>query len=653
MKKGLLSLSLAFCISLGALAASKADPVLMTVNKKPVTLSEFEYLYNKNNTQQMATQPVDEYLDMFVIYKLKVADAEAEGIDTTEAFKNEYAGYARDLSEPYLVDQEARENLIKEIYERLKEEVDVSHIMIAIGHGASAEAAQKAKLDSLRTEIIAGRTDFAEVADAISIDPAVSRNHGHMGYISACRYPYTFEDAAYSTAVGDISEVITTPFGYHIVKVNDRRPAQGEVMVQHILKLTQGLSEEEKARKKAEADSIYTLLQNGADFDAIAKAESEDPGSARNGGRLNWFSTGMMVPEFEKASFELSNGEISRPVESRFGYHIIKRLDWKGIPPYEELAPRISDMIDRDERRLLPVQAKTRQLREKYEVTADAKIAEEIKAEITAASGLDSTLVSKLSNDNREIIRLSKGNKGATVSDLFSTLPLSFQPIGTDEAIAMLNERIEQIADESAVKAERENLPSENPEYRNLLNEYRDGMLLFEISDRNVWSRSKNDKEGLEAFFKANRAKYATWTAPKFKGYVIFTTSDSIKDAAIKYLSENTVSRDDLVNKMRELYGKNIKVERVLAAKGENAIIDAIAFNGETPKTNGKWKFYFPYDHSIIDQPEEAADERGAVTTDYQNQLEQEWVSQLRKKYKVKINDKVLKNFKEKSQPAQ
>lgn len=652
MKKGLLSLQLALCLAFSALGASKADPVLMTVNKKPVTISEFEYLYNKNNAQQMATQPIDEYLDMFVIYKLKVADAEAAGIDTTDAFKNEYAGYARDLSEPYLTDADTRENLIRNIYERLKEEVDVSHIMIERKLGASAEAAQKSMLDSLRKEIIAGRADFAKVADSISIDPAVSRNHGHMGYISACRYPYTFEDAAYTTAVGDISGVITTPFGYHIVKVNDRRPAQGEVLVQHILKLTQGLSEEDKAIKKAEADSIYALLQNGADFDSIARIESEDPGSARNGGRLNWFSTGMMVPEFEKESFALTNGEISRPFESRFGYHIIKRIDWKGIPSYEELAPRISDLIDRDERRMLPMQAKTRQLREKYQATVDTKISEQIKSEIIAASGLDSALVNKFANDDRIIVHLSKGNKSATVSDMFSTLPLSFQKIDTDEALTLLNDRIEQVADEAATNAERTNLAAENPEYRNLLNEYRDGMLLFEISDKNVWSRSKNDKKGLEAFFNANRAKYATWTAPKFKGYIIFSTSDSIKESAIKYLAGHTVSNEDLVNKMRELYGKEIKVERVLAARGENAIIDGIAFGGEIPAPSGKWKYYFPYDHSIIDQPEEAADERGAVTTDYQNQLEQEWVKQLRKKYKVKINDKVLKEFKASFQPA-
>lgn len=647
MKKVLLSLTIAALGGLSLSAASKdADPVLMTVNKKPVKLSEFAYLYQKNNAQQLATQPIDEYLDLFVVYKLKVADAEAAGIAENEAFVNEYAGYKRDLSEPYLVDQAARDSLVHSIYDRLKTEVDVSHIMVERPYGAKATAAKKAMLDSLRTEIIAGRADFATVADTYSIDPAAKQNHGHMGYIVAGAFPYTFEDAAYSTAVGEISPVIETQFGYHIVKVNATRKAQGQVKVQHILKLTRGLSEEEQTVKKAQIDSLYTVLKNGADFDEVAKAESEDPGSARNGGRMDWFSTGRMVPEFEATSFALANGEISEPFATAYGYHIVKRLDWKQIDSYEDMAPRINAMIDRDDRQYIPVRAKTRQLRAKYNTTINQAIVDDVRNTISQYGRLDSTLVASLVADERTIITLDGADEEITVGDIFAALPSHFSAMPADDANGSFLQRLEEVADEASVSAERENLAKENTEYRNLLNEYRDGMLLFEISDRNVWTRSKEDTEGIKAYFDANKAKYATWTAPKFKGYVVFATSDSIKDAAQSYIAANNIANENLVEALRGQFGKDVKVERVLAAEGDNAIIDGLAFGKPAPSPTGKWIAYFAHAGKVIDQPEEVADERGAITTDYQNALEQEWIKSLKKKYKVKVNQKVLKEYK-------
>lgn len=647
MKKVILSLAVAALGGLSLSAGAKdTDPVLMTVNNKPVKLSEFEYLYQKNNAQQLTIQPIEEYLDLFVVYKLKVADAEAAGIAENDAFVNEFAGYRRDLSEPYLTNQAVRDSLVRNIYERMKSEVDVSHIMVEIPFSAADKVQKKAFLDSLRSEIIAGNADFNTVADTYSIDPGVRKNHGHMGYIVAGMFPYTFEDAAYDTKVGDISPVIETPFGYHIVKVNGTRPAQGQVKVQHILKFTRGLNDEDIAKKKAQVDSIYTLLKNGADFDDMARRESDDTGSARNGGNLDWFSTGRMVPEFEAASFALANGEVSEPFSTAYGYHIVKRLDWKQIDSFEDLSVNINAMIDRDERQFIPVKAKTRELRAKYNTTINSKTAEEVRNLITANGQLDSALVARLAKDERVIISLSGDNGDITVGDVFEALPQHFNSLGAADANALIADRLETLADEAAIEAERDNLALENVDYRNLLNEYRDGMLLFEISDRNVWTRSKTDKEGINAYFNANKAKYTNWTAPKFKGYVVFATSDSIREAAQNYLAANNIDNDKLIETLRKEFDKNVKVERVLAAEGDNAIIDGLAFGKPAPTPAGKWAFYFAHNGKIIDQPEEVADERGLVTTDYQNILEDEWVKSLKKKYPVKINKKVLKQYK-------
>ncbi len=640
MKKTLLSLALAIGAAAMMQAKGNGDQVLMTINNKPVTLSEFEYLFHKNNSQQVTPQSIDDYLQMFITYKQKVAEAEAEGIDKSQAFQNEFDGYRRDLAEPYLRIQEVEDSLVNAIYDRMKEEVDVSHIMIA-NHGEGIEReAQKTRLDSIRTAILNG-SDVAELARRFSIDRSVVRNGGHMGYITAAKFPYTFEDAAYTTPVGQISPVIETPFGYHIVKVNARRPARGQVLVEHILKLTQGLTDTEAAAKKAQIDSIANVLANGADFAAVAAVESEDPGSKRNGGKRQWFGTGMMVPEFETASFDLKKGEISAPVKTAYGYHLIHKLDSKGIDPIETVAPMIKNAISQDERGQLPRKRKLEQLRKKFNASVNRRNISVVRDEIIANGGLDSTLLARYIAENLPVASLEK-----------TEIPLSeivAEILGIIGTPAQQAEAIEQMVarelDNALLEAERQDLAKTNTDYSNLLNEYRDGMLLFEISDNKVWTKAKQDKEGLENFFRANREKY-TWDKPRYKGYVIFATSDSVMNAARNYLAANTVAADSIVPTLRKQFGKNIKVEKVIAAKGENNITDYLGFGGKKPETKGKWAWYFPYRDKVLDAPEEAADVRGAVTGDYQNLLEEQWVAQLKKKYPAKINKKVLKKAK-------
>lgn len=641
MKKTLLSLALAIGAAAMMQAKGNGDQVLMTINNKPVTLSEFEYLFHKNNSQQVTPQSIDDYLQMFITYKQKVAEAEAEGIDKSQAFQNEFDGYRRDLAEPYLRIQEVEDSLVNAIYDRMKEEVDVSHIMIANhGEGIDREA-QKTRLDSIRTAILNG-SDFAELARRFSIDRSVVRNGGHMGYITAAKFPYTFEDAAYTTPVGQISPVIETPFGYHIVKVNARRPARGQVLVEHILKLTQGLTDTEAAAKKAQIDSIANVLANGADFAAVAAVESEDPGSKRNGGKLQWFGTGMMVPEFETASFDLKKGEISAPVKTAYGYHLIHKLDSKGIDPIETVAPMIKNAISQDERGQLPRKRKLEQLRKKFNASVNRRNISVVRDEIIANGGLDSTLLARYIAENLPVASLEKTE--IPLSEIVAEIPgiIPGTPAQQAEAIEQM---VARELDNALLEAERQDLAKTNTDYSNLLNEYRDGMLLFEISDNKVWTKAKQDKDGLENFFRANREKY-TWDKPRYKGYVIFATSDSVMNAARNYLAANTVAADSIVPTLRKQFGKNIKVEKVIAAKGENNITDYLGFGGKKPETKGKWAWYFPYRDKVLDAPEEAADVRGAVTGDYQNLLEEQWVAQLKKKSPAKINKKVLKKAK-------
>lgn len=640
MKKTFLSLAIALSAAGMLLAKGSSEPVLMTIKGKPVTLSEFEYLYHKNNSQQVAPQSIEDYLQMFITYKQKVADAEAAGIDQSQAFRNEFDGYRRELAEPYLRVQEVEDSILTSLYDRMKEDVDVSHIMVASRAPQVDPEEQRTRLDSIRTAIQGG-ADFAQLARRFSIDRSAATNGGHMGYISAGRLPFKFEDAAYTTPVGQISPIVETPFGFHIVKVHGRRPAQGLVLVEHILKLTQGLPENEAAVKKAQIDSIAALVAAGADFEDIASRESDDPGSKRNGGKLQWFGTGQMVPEFEAMAFKLKNGEVSEPFRTGYGYHIVKRLDWKGIDPYEKMVPTLKNIISQDERAQLPRIRKVAQLRKKYNAAINAANLARVKNEIITA-GLDSTLQARYLQSNMPLATVNKVEipLSEIISEAINDLPMASMP-QADHVEAVLNKAI----DNMVIENEREALAVENPDYRNLLNEYRDGMMLFEIADRNVWSKAKQDKEGLEAFFQANRAKY-TWDKPRYKGYVVFATSDSVLNLAKAHLAASEIPSDSLATSLRRAFGKDVKIEKVIAAQGENNITDFLGFGAPKPEAKGKWAFYFPYRDKVLEAPEEAADVRGAVTGDYQTLLEEQWVAALKKKYPVKLKKKVLKQAK-------
>lgn len=637
-KKPFIISALACAAILSASASKNADPVLMTINGKDVRQSEFEYLYHKNNLQQLAPQSIDEYIEMFIVYKLKVADAEAAGLHQTDAFTKEFNGYCAELSRPYLRDSIVEKRLIEEAYARMATSRKVSHIMLPLGSTYDEKEANRMKLDSIRTAIVNGSADFGEMAVRYSSDRSARVNNGSMGYINVNSYPYPFEKTAWETPVGEISPVIEdAPFGFHIIRVEDERPNPGKVEARHILKLTNGLSEEEGAAKKAQIDSIYNLLASGGDFDAIARAESEDPGSAANGGRLGWFGPGEMVKEFEDAAFGLKDGGISAPFKTAYGYHIVQTLAHRGIGTLAEESERIKAAISRDMRSVMPETERLTQLKAELGVKIDSTGLMQARSRMTGDSPAEQ--LKSLQTDNTLIATV--GNRTISIGDVINYIPSNVLE-GANDAFTVLNSGLENKINETVVEETRKNLAENNSEYRNLTNEYRDGILLFEISNRNVWERSASDTEGLQKFFSANRAKY-TWDKPHYKGYVIFATNDSIAGEAQKYLAANQVENDSLVSVMRANYGRNIKIEKVVTGKGENAIVDNVAFNGERPEAPGRWTAWFGYAGRVIDAPEEANDVRGTVASDYQQLLESEWIKALRKKYKVKLNKKALK----------
>ncbi len=625
------------------LAIAKGDPVLMTINGKDIKLSEFEYLYHKNNQQQVEKETLEQYVDRFVLYKQKVADAEAAGIDTTAAFIREFEGYQKDLAAPFMAeDTTYMWQMISEAYDRYKKEVDIDHFMMPLSATETENQTTMARMDSIRSCVLAGE-EWSTLVDKFSSDPSKQRNHGHYGYISSGMFPYEFENVVYNTDIGDVSKPFKTQFGIHMVRVNKMRD-RDDVHAAHILKLFPNrgnATDEQKAACKQQIDSVYALLLAGADFEELAKKESQD-GSAKRGGDLGWFGRGRMVKPFEDVAFGLKDGEISEPFASQFGYHIVKKYG-QGMPPLSEMREGIEAAISRDGRAALIQERRVNDLKAKYAYKLNPDLDSYLTKALTANGKFDSTFVANAIKGCTMPLFTYEGKKSVPVSALLEQLNTKTNIPDLQNAKEYILSKVEPIAVRTLTDYNAEQLVKVNPEYRNLLNEYRDGMLLFEISNRRVWKAASKDTVGLQQYYDANRGKYV-WDEPHFKGIILSARNDSILDLVKADLPR--LGTDTLTDALHNKYGNDIRMERMVVKKGENNLADYLAFHvGEKPDRKG-YPVFMILEGGVIAQPQELADVRGAVTSDYQDVLEQRWKEDLAKKYPAKIKKKVLKQVK-------
>lgn len=642
MKHKLLIASLLLGSALLATAAK--DPVLMKINGKDIKLSEFEYLFHKNSQQQIEKETLDQYVDRFITYKLKVADAEAAGIDTLQSFKNEFNGYKTDIIKPFLEDTTVRERLVREAYEHMTKNVDIDHFMYSLGRDFADNKRQIAFVDSIRQCILNGE-NWEDLAQKYSIDPSVRNNKGHYGFITAGTFPYDFEKVAFETPVGEISKPFRTDFGIHMIRVNAVRPDEGEVRVQHILKLfprVRVLTDTMKMSTKLKIDSVYLKLQNGADFSELAKTESEDPGSAKNGGELPWFGHGRMVPQFDEAAFKLNDGEMSEPFETNYGYHIIKKLERRGTPSLEDSRKNIEAKIRMDKRNNAPRLERIKQLKAQYGYKENPNLHQYLTEAISKHGKYDSAFVANvIANSNEPVFTFAK--KSVPVSVLTRHLNKKAN-LDNESAVGYIESFVENKSNDEVMQYYADNIINDTPEYANLLNEYRDGMMLFEISNRRVWDAASKDTLGLQSYFDNNRSKYI-WDTPRFKGIILNAVNDSTIQAVKADIASMTGEPlDTVTTRLHKKYATDIKMERMLMAKGENPHVDYLFFNGPVP--SGKYPCSMVLNGGLINQPEELSDIRGQVTSDYQDVLEKRWVAELKNKYPVTVNKKVLKKVK-------
>ena len=625
-------------LALSAYAFSQEkDQVLMKINNKDITRSEFEYIYNKNNSNnELDKKSLDEYFNLFVNFKLKVTAAEAEGVDTTKAFRDEFMGYRQQLAKSYLTDDSVDEANARSIYERLKENVEALHILVRCKPDATPKDSLEAyrKAERARQRILNGE-DFEKVAREVSEDPSVKQNGGNMGYFTALQMVTPFEDVAYSLKNGEVSKPVRTDFGYHVIKVTNRRPDMGKVLVAHIFKfLPQDATKDQQNKATMQIDSIYNALQNGADFASLAKKCSDDQGTATRGGELPWIGFHQTVKEFENVAFSLNKNEISKPFRSPSGMHIVKLIDRKAIEPFEEKKDEIVRRMDRQGRGNKGVEALVEKLKGEYNFSYNDKGVNDVKTLMkNIQAGKDSLTSAGAMNLSGNLFTMNGIN-----------YPVQGFIVWTKTQQGSVEKLLKEYTSNLILAYEDSRLEQKHPEFGHLMQEYRDGILLFDISNRKVWDKASKDEKGLDTFFEENKANYK-WDSPRFKGVIVHCKDKKTAKAVKKLTKKNpqeewaTVIRKTLNNDSISV----VKVEKGLFIKGDNKYVDKLEFKSGSFEPVKDYPFTIVIGKMLKGGPESYKDVRGPVTADYQNYLEAGWIKELRDKYKVEINQQILK----------
>ena len=601
------------------------EEILLTIDDIEISKAEFERIYRKNNQNlydETEAKSPKEYLDMFIDYKLKVIEAQNLKMDTSAAFKTELAGYRKELAAPYLTDMKYDEKLINELYNRMTKEINASHILLQVPENATYQKEQEVlkKANEIRAEILAGKP-FSEAAIEYSEDPSAANNGGQLGYFTAFQMVAPFENAAFNTPVGEISEPVRSSFGYHLIKVHNLRPNKGEIKVAHIMKMfPQGEENFDKNELRKEIDSIYTKLQNGADFAEIARKLSDDKRSAMQDGEMPWFSAGRMIPEFSTPAFALENtGDMTPPVETPFGFHIIKKLDHRPVPSFEEAREQIEERVRRDPARSNSSQkAFVEILKKEYNFEANSANLEKLKTN---------------ENPSEELLLFSIDNKDFHLNDFNAFLKKN--GIENSNSLGHYNDWITH----EIIQLEDSKLEEKHPEFRYLMKEYHDGILLFNIMEEKIWGFASKDTAGLQKFYKKNKGIHQ-W-GERFKGLIITCKSQETRQEAEKYFAAGMTATEveDLLNESE----KQVEIEEGAWEEEANDVIDYYVWNGKKTSSFNP-ELTFIRGDKIPPEPKTLEEARGLYISDYQNHLEKEWLKKLRKKYKIKVNKKVLKS---------
>ncbi len=609
-------------------------------------LEEFlSTLMKNNNNDEITRKYLDEYAQLFINYKLKVTEAKELGLDTTSEFISELEMYRKQLAKPYLQAKDFKESLIVEAYDRMKYDVNASHILFRLDQDANpSDTLESYKLaKKVKYEIESGKISFEDAVIEYSDE---KYNNGNLGYFTAFDMVYPFESAVYNTSVGDLSEIIRTKYGYHIILVNDKRPSVGKVKVSHIMiKFPKGADNEIKLSLKPRIDDVYNKLLKGEDFSKLADEYSEDRSTAVNGGSIPWFGINKMAREFETACFSLSNiGDFSEPFSTEYGWHIVILNDRELISTLDVEMDNIKNRIERGSRSLLSDRALLKKIKLDYNFTEHRYInsrKERIKESIDQEKLISALLtledIKWNENDNRDLFYISSLSFN---QKQFKYFILDYQESGLD-----FESLYNMFVDYSCLEFEENQLEDKFPEYKSLLNEFRDGILLFDLTSKKVWKKAMNDTIGLQEYFDNNQHNYL-WQ--KRAEVNIYTCADPFVAFNLKKLiwqkNKGIISIEDIKSRLNKESASNLSVVSGVFSKGQNNFLDKVDWNkGVTELRNiGDITVVVEIKDLYEEGPKNINECRGEVISDYQSFLELNWLDELRSKYDVTINKEVL-----------
>ena len=627
------------------------ESTILKIDNQTVDKTEFEQIYWKNKKEKIATkQDLDEYIKLFINFKLKVIAAEELGLDTTKKFIDELSGYRIQLEKPYLIDTSVNEDLINEAYYRTINEVNASHIMTKLGPNPSSEDTLKAynKILDIRNKIISSNISFEEAAEELSEDPYAKSSKGNLGYFNAFKMLYSFECAAYNTPIGKVSDIVRTKYGYHIVKPNSIRKAKGRVKTSHIM-ITTNLKNE-KNLSKEKINSIYKdLVEKNKTFEELAIQFSEDRKSAKNKGEIGWINSGgNYYPAFEEAVFSLkTDGEYSKPFKTPNGWHIVKRISYEPIGDLKSMSYSLKNKIQKDARAQKTKSSFLNKLKTEYQLKKMLNTKELISILKNKKFNYENIESNKnLKNINNAVLTFS--NISYTNYDFIKYLEKSKLIVKDKIEENSIKQKFEKFINQNLIAFEKTQLETKHPDFKALMKEYRDGILLFEISDQNIWTKAIKDTAGLKKFYSSNTN---TWKWPNRVSGTVFTSESKKTINKVKSLKlKKSLSNDSIMS--------ILNAENLFNLKYENKIIDdynkyGTSFEDLEKGLNGpfnhqeKWILIYVKD-KLPKRNKKLKEAEGIIVSAYQNYLEEQWISSLKKNHSISINFETLYSIKKK-----
>lgn len=634
------------CLVMQLNGQSAKNDVLFTVADEPVYTSEFLRVYNKNLdlVQDDSQKNIDEYLKLFTNYKLKLKEAKSLGLDKKPSYLKELDKYKKQLAKNYITDSKVTDALVKEAYNRMSYEVNADHILVKVNENATQQDTLKAYTEILKLRDRALNEGFEKVRAEVHNGQTLFGEK--LGYFTGFKMVYKFENVAFNTNVGDISEPFRTRFGYHIVNVLDKRKSRGERTVAHIM-LVEKNQDSLSEKPEVKIQEIYKKLTQGESFESLAKQFSDDKNSAPNGGKLKPFSGGQIrAKAFEDVAFNLEKeGDVSEPFKTEFGWHIVKLHKITNVPSFEEMKPELVEKVKRDDRSKLIDEALTNKLKLKYNIGVEPNL--EYFVSILNNDYFKRTWSLPDNFNGRESL-IKIGDKQFTNND-FAVYLLNTQRQRTKEAPfeTLVSEKYQSFLKESLIKYQEDHLESENEDYANIVAEYRDGLLLFDLMENTIWNSSKSDSIEIERFYQKNKANY--FKPERINAVVAVSTKQKTLKKVSKLLSKNMK-----LDQIKSLVNGNDKIDVIFTSDVMDAEHQALPEAFEFKK--GVSKIYKHNDSFVVVKVNEVLpkeqksfnEAKGKVISDYQNYKEEKWLNDLKAKYVVKVNEDVLSDIKSK-----